>query len=90
MVAAVRRIVLLALLVAACDSPVRKLADAKQQMIDAPADAPPDSAIGSAMNWGGDGTEASPADNSLELGVIVLSVVVAVGPVRTRKRRKAL
>jgi hypothetical protein len=82
-----RRIILLALLAAACDSPVRHLPDAKD--IDARmADAPADAHVGSAMRWI-DGIDPNPSDSGLELGVFAISLVVAVGPIRARRRRKA-
>jgi hypothetical protein len=33
--------------------------------------------------------EASPRDHNLELGVLVVSVFVAAGPVAARRRRKS-
>lgn len=72
--------IVLALAVVACSDPARHPVDAR-------VDSPPD-ASGSAARVGVGGIEPSPADFNLELGVIAVSLVVAVGPVRSRKRRR--
>lgn len=92
MTAPMRRLVLLALFVAACDSTTKRLPDAPKQIdapADAAADAPVDAPVGSAMRWN-DGMDPNPSDSGLELGVFAMSVVLAISPVRARRRRKAL
>ncbi len=81
---------------AACSDNVRHVPDAKpaidapaDALADAPADAPAD-ATGSAMRMWNGGMEPSPKDNGLDLSVFALSLVVAVGPLRGRRRREAL
>ena len=68
---------------AACSDPSRSPVDAKQPQHDAPADS-----AGSGSMFTG-GFEPSPRDYNLELGVLAVSLVVVVGPVRARRRRDA-
>jgi hypothetical protein len=77
---------MLSLALSACmGAPDRPLADAH---VDSPAaDAAPDAAIGSAARAAVDGIEASPKDYRLQLGVLVMSLVVALAPLRPRRRR---
>ena len=70
-------------MVAACGDPVRHIAPDAPDMVDAPIDSPSGSA-----SRGAELIEPSPKDHDLELGVLVMSVVVAAAPSGLRKRRK--
>jgi hypothetical protein len=77
----VRRIlVCVALLAAACGD------DSARHTPDAP---PIDGPAGSASMAAWRPMEASPRDHNLEIGVLVVSVFVAAGPVSARRRRKS-
>jgi hypothetical protein len=73
---------MLSLALSACmGAPDRPAGDAQ---VDSPT---PDAAIGSAARAAVDGIEASPKDYRLQLGVLVMSLVVALAPLRPRRRR---
>jgi hypothetical protein len=78
---AVRRfLVCVALMMAACGD------DSARHTPDAP---PIDSPAGSASMAAWSPMDPSPRDHNLELGVLVVSVFVAAGPVAARRRRKS-
>ena len=77
-----RAAILLVMAMAACGPPERNPTDAN-------TDAPIDTPSGSGARGETGGNEASPKDLNLELGVIVVSLVVAVAPIRLRERRKS-
>ena len=87
-VAMVRTALVIMALGAACGDDSHKLPDAAlhDAAHDAPHDAPHDAA------GSGSGTafalEASPHDRGLEIMVVALGMVIAVGPVRRRQRRR--
>ena len=77
-------LVLVAVLVAACGDDAGKLPDAAVHH-DAPTVAPDAAGSGSGTAFA---LETHPHDTQLELLVAGLSVVVVVGPVRARRRRR--
>jgi hypothetical protein len=79
-----RASLLVAVVMAACSSPSHAPVDSRQ------TDAPIDSPAGSGSHAAFGSIEPSPVDHNLELGVVAASLVVAMSPIRSRRRRKAL